>query len=398
MAWTYDGQCLEWTYEPPLESGQTILYTREWDQVVTPDSSGLRDVLITAAPTSNASIVFATKDVDIISSSLPLGSALDYHGNLSNPPYGIRYSSRFKLYNLTWFCGVENLGSDSSDIALDISVPCNTEFQHTIIEPEGDFTVDDLGNRRLILNMVLPPRACINITLEFSILVQTWPEGWGFASGRIDPERFLGSDPRFWQLDDPRIRAFASQAVAGMTDAREMAMALAEAISDHLTYSQIPERKGALWALLNRMGSCREYADLLIACARCQGIPALYVSGLSGSSANDSAGHAWIALWLEGIGWVGLDPGWGYTGLLDSARIVTGFCDPEDVDMLLTYKGGNTTIPYWTIDWSFEEVETARANAILGVADVTGLQTWTTLVGLAFLRESQRRIGASVEG
>jgi len=59
-------------------------------------------------------------------------------------------------------------------------------------------------------------------------------------------------------------------------------------------------------------GSCRDYAALLIACARSLGLAARFVSGYlyDSTSAPNANGdmHAWTEVFLPGAGWRGLDP------------------------------------------------------------------------------------------
>jgi transglutaminase-like putative cysteine protease len=65
-----------------------------------------------------------------------------------------------------------------------------------------------------------------------------------------------------------------------------------------------------------KKGVCQDFAHLMIACLRNQGVAARYVSGyletfpppgkkkLVGSDAS----HAWVAVYFPGIGWVEFDP------------------------------------------------------------------------------------------
>lgn len=59
-------------------------------------------------------------------------------------------------------------------------------------------------------------------------------------------------------------------------------------------------------------GSCRDYAVLLIACARTLGLAARFVSGylfdpaINGNDRGDM--HAWVEVFLPGAGWRGIDP------------------------------------------------------------------------------------------
>ena len=69
-------------------------------------------------------------------------------------------------------------------------------------------------------------------------------------------------------------------------------------------------------ALATRAGVCQDFAHIMIAIARHQGIPSRYVSGYvaprptaaSHDRSVPSATHAWIEAWLPGLGWIGFDP------------------------------------------------------------------------------------------
>jgi transglutaminase-like putative cysteine protease len=60
-----------------------------------------------------------------------------------------------------------------------------------------------------------------------------------------------------------------------------------------------------------RRGVCQDFAHLMIACLRSQGLAARYVSGYlrSGSDfAGDEASHAWVSVWCPVFGWQDFDP------------------------------------------------------------------------------------------
>ncbi len=68
--------------------------------------------------------------------------------------------------------------------------------------------------------------------------------------------------------------------------------------------------------LAQRRGVCQDFAHLAIACLRCFGIPARYISGyLETTPVNGKprlvgadASHAWFAVYIPDIGWVDFDP------------------------------------------------------------------------------------------
>lgn len=62
-------------------------------------------------------------------------------------------------------------------------------------------------------------------------------------------------------------------------------------------------------ALAAGHGVCQDHSHLFLAAARQLGMPARYVSGylvVDGEAAH-GATHAWAEVWVEGLGWLGLD-------------------------------------------------------------------------------------------
>jgi transglutaminase-like putative cysteine protease len=64
-----------------------------------------------------------------------------------------------------------------------------------------------------------------------------------------------------------------------------------------------------------RRGVCQDYAHLMISVCRAAGVPARYVSGyhfvgdLQGGNADfEQASHAWVEVYIPGVGWYGIDP------------------------------------------------------------------------------------------
>jgi len=90
--------------------------------------------------------------------------------------------------------------------------------------------------------------------------------------------------------------------------------ALNQMLFQRLTYQrrEEPGIQPALTTITLGLGSCRDYAVLLIACARTLGLAARFVSGylfdpaINGSTVGDM--HAWAEIFLPGAGWRGLDP------------------------------------------------------------------------------------------
>jgi hypothetical protein len=98
--------------------------------------------------------------------------------------------------------------------------------------------------------------------------------------------------------------------------------AMNQYVIDKLTYNknkiQFNIRQGSVKALANPSNAvCLEYADLLIAMLRSQGIPArmpvgyAYSGNLKTTDTVSDSLHAWVEAYVPGIGWMTLDPTWG---------------------------------------------------------------------------------------
>ncbi len=95
------------------------------------------------------------------------------------------------------------------------------------------------------------------------------------------------------------------------------AHALSEAVSEAIEYranSTTPDTTAAE-ALRQGSGVCQDHAHVLIAAARSLGAAARYVVGYLFVGEGDEAAladeigtHAWVEIWIDGLGWVGFDP------------------------------------------------------------------------------------------
>jgi transglutaminase-like putative cysteine protease len=90
--------------------------------------------------------------------------------------------------------------------------------------------------------------------------------------------------------------------------------ALNQVICRNLTYRRRDEPgiQNALTTITLGSGSCRDFAALLIECARTLGIAARFVSGYmfdaTGDGSSGGSMHAWTEVFLPGAGWIGMDP------------------------------------------------------------------------------------------
>jgi transglutaminase-like putative cysteine protease len=139
------------------------------------------------------------------------------------------------------------------------------------------------------------------------------------------------------QSDDPEISSLARQITAGATSEYDASVRIAQWMQGNILYGGGGEgTNDASNTLNNRYGVCEGWAQLFMALARANGIPARFVAGyLIGGSirypiAQENGGtmtvvtkplpHAWVELWYPGYGWVPYDPQ-SSVGFVDSHHI-----------------------------------------------------------------------------
>ena len=96
-----------------------------------------------------------------------------------------------------------------------------------------------------------------------------------------------------------------------------------------------------------RRGVCQDFSNLFIALARLLNIPARYRVGYIhtgntyANTRQGDASHAWVEVYLPGVGWRGFDPTNGVLANLDHVRVACGrnYRDATPTERTL-YKGG----------------------------------------------------------
>jgi hypothetical protein len=120
-----------------------------------------------------------------------------------------------------------------------------------------------------------------------------------------DPWRTELSPTAFMQIEHPRVREAARQAVAGETDARRAAEAIRKWVYSRLDKVPTASIPNALQVLDMGEGDCNEHAVLYAAMCRAVGLPARVVAGAVYTE-GVFLYHAWNEVWL-GSGWVSVD-------------------------------------------------------------------------------------------
>ncbi len=185
------------------------------------------------------------------------------------------------------------------------------------LQGRSDFvTVDDLGNIA-----VAAPSARLQYTVESE------PEIGDPRRLRI-ADTLLPHDAR-WQARytqlpslSPRIAALAREVTAGSTDAYDAATRLTAWLSRELTYTRVLEAPTTAdpledFLFVRRAGNCEYFAAALAVMLRSLGIPSRVVNGFQRGEWNPYGryfmvrlrdAHSWVEVFIDGAGWVTLDP------------------------------------------------------------------------------------------
>lgn len=109
------------------------------------------------------------------------------------------------------------------------------------------------------------------------------------------------------------LQALAERLSGSRGEALAQAHDMAALVAETITYTPGATDQGmtANEALELGRGVCQDHAQVLIAVARIEGVPARYVTGYLHADASGEAheaSHAWVELYVPDLGWVGFDP------------------------------------------------------------------------------------------
>lgn len=166
--------------------------------------------------------------------------------------------------------------------------------------------VDAYGNISHLLTIEEPHR---EIQIVVRGVVETADAESRQDDGPLSPLAYLA--PTQLTTPNDELRAFAHNALHAVTEPRDRAQALAEAVFDAVRYKSGASdvQDSAAVAFRSGEGVCQDHAHVFIASARAVGMPARYVSGyLYTGDTQDAASHAWVDIWLgPDIGWQSMD-------------------------------------------------------------------------------------------
>jgi transglutaminase-like putative cysteine protease len=260
-----------------------------------------------------------------ISQTLPAHTSVPYQIGDRQP---IDYELTLESHGKSWLFALElpdNLPPQSAmtrDLQLLSSTPVRNRLRyHLRSVPDTAFGAN-APRTELAESLMLPP----NVNPRMRKVAAGW---------RADAEAKVGADePTMQQGDqakDARIKV-ANDGTA--TDARILALAENFFLRQLLNYTLTPPLLGENsvddFVFDTKRGFCEHFATAFVFALRAAGVPARVVAGYQGGEMNPVDGylvvrqydaHAWSEVWLQGRGWVRVDP----TAITAPRRIADSF-------------------------------------------------------------------------
>ena len=184
------------------------------------------------------------------------------------------------------------------------------------ISPENYTPVtDEYGNQYAEFDLSdHMPGTTISIDIVYKVSVHEVTYDLSACEGGL-PDEFTQAELHI-ESSNPQIVSLAKELSRGKNTVCDQIRAFYDYAGDELIYSYNRRAWGAQ-ATFGLMGAdCTEYASLVAALSRAEGIPARYYEGLlylkDNNPGDDTAiaqtEHAWLDVFLPGSGWTALDP------------------------------------------------------------------------------------------
>ncbi len=200
-------------------------------------------------------------------------------------------------------------------VALIRSIAPYQEVHTRTISPGAyELLTDEYGNEYAEFDFSAhAPGTEIAVEIEYEITVNEIV----YALGTCEGEQLSGYTQAELHIEanNPQVLALSQKLSKNTKNDCESVRAFYDYLGDNLVYRYNRNNWGAQ-ASLGAMGAdCSEYASLMIALSRAEGIPARYYEGLLFLQQNTAqiaeTEHAWLDVYLPGAGWVAMDPTMG---------------------------------------------------------------------------------------
>lgn len=200
-------------------------------------------------------------------------------------------------------------------VALISTVAPYQQVEAMEITPAGfHLFTDEHGNRYAEFDFgSMPADSRTVVEIRYQVTVNELAYDLAHCFGPV-PEEWTEAELHI-EIDNPQVRSLANDLAQGQADACQQLRAIYDYIGNTLTYTYNGENWGAQAALGPMGADCTEYAALMAALSRALGLPARYLEGVTYlTEATSDLGrveHAWLEVYLPGIGWAPMDPTFG---------------------------------------------------------------------------------------
>ena len=201
-------------------------------------------------------------------------------------------------------------------VALIHDIPPYQEVTSREISPRKyTLVTDEYGNQYAEFDLSdHPAGTTIEVEITYEVSVHEIVYDLSGCEGDL-PDEFTRPELHI-ESANPQIVSLARELSKGKRTVCEQVRAFYDYAGDELIYTYNRQDWGAQ-ATFGPMGAdCSEYASLVIALSRADGIPARYYEGLlyleeSGGERDEEIAqteHAWLDVYLPEVGWTAIDP------------------------------------------------------------------------------------------
>jgi transglutaminase-like putative cysteine protease len=236
-------------------------------------------------------------------------------------------------YEVNWTLEINS--TQGGDFHLYWIVPDNSSYQCiykiNYSDDVDDYVEDDNENIFSFFKMYFKPGEIRNISMNFmsdSIQSSSQNSNSQAILSDSDREKYTSSQYHI-ESDDSKIIEKAIELTGNLKTDLEKAKRLQEWVTDYLVWSGYSSKlRGGAWALENGCGDCSEFAALFISLCRAVNIPSRYIVGFAEKSFQEGgfftiseAGHDWAEVFIPNLGWVWVDPTYGWFDENDGVHI-----------------------------------------------------------------------------
>ena len=260
----------------------------------------------------------------------------------------------------------------------------NKDDSLRITPAPDEITKDEFGNQYAYYDVTgLKPGSELKVTIERAVTPDVFSEDISARSNATVTEElkmYVEPQDRI-ESDDARIIAKARELTRDLSSDYKKALAIFEFVNTELAYDTgtVYANKGALSALQSKRGVCEEFASLYVALCRAVNVPARAVEGYKidrkyaiddntgeGRTEYEIINHAWAEIYLDGYGFVPVEPTIIYVVGTERVPYINSFLNIEQPIYIpvgiYNYSKANRTMQYVT--------ETAFSEQLILKSDI----------------------------